>query len=447
MLEHQRESGVARLNEYAVNTSNSKKLFQQSKTYLLDGVASSFHKASFQEYPICFEKGKGSHLYDVDGNAYIDYVAGMGPLILGYSPDAVNEAVSRQLEIGTQFCSPTYDLFKLSKKLVEIIPCAEKIVFQNTGTEANMFVFRLARAYTGKSKIIKFEGQYHGWSDEEKISTDARSIEELGPRNDPWKRRESLGQLPSATENIMLAPWNDLDAIRRIIDKEGHDIAAIITEPFMCDSGPILPKKGYLEGLRQLATEHGILLIFDEVITGFRMALGGAQEYFGVTPDVAVFAKAISGGFPISVVMGKRQVMECGVHASGTFNGNAVSVAAALATINQLEQPGVYERFDHLGRVLTDGIRKLGEKYLVTLHCDHAGAICLLELGVDHPLNDFRECLTSIDQELYDRFVMRCLELGVRFTPNRGRIYLSTEHTEEDIQRTLNVIEKVFSEF
>ncbi|MCO7128158.1 aspartate aminotransferase family protein [Sporolactobacillus shoreicorticis] len=436
-----------RLNGHPINNEKSKKIYNQSKKYLVNGVASSFHKAGFQDFPTCFDHGKGAYLYDVDGNKYIDYVAGMGPLILGYSPAAVNRAVSEQMAKGTQFCSPSADLNKLAEKLTEIIPCAERIAFQNTGTEANMFAFRLARAFTGKSKMIKFEGQYHGWSDEEMISTDARSVDELGPREQPSKNREVLGQLAGASDQVIILPWNDLTAVKAVIEKQRDEIAAIITEPYMCDSGPIFPNEGYLEELRTLATDHNILLIFDEVITGFRMSLGGAQAYFGVTPDVAVFAKAISGGLPLSVVAGKSHIMDCGIRTFGTFNGNALSVAAALATIDQLQQGGVYERFDALGQQLTDGLRKLGDRFGIPLYCRHDGAICMLLLGVDRPVDDFRDYLRFADIERYNYLVARSLELGLRLTPNRGRIYLSTQHSEADIQKTLLIIENIFSEW
>jgi glutamate-1-semialdehyde 2,1-aminomutase len=235
--------------------------------------------------------------------------------------------------------------------------------------------------------------------------------------------------------------------VKHVIEKQRDEIAAIITEPYMCDSGPIFPNEGYLEGLRTLASDNNILLIFDEVITGFRMALGGAQEYFGVTPDVAVFAKAVSGGLPLSVVAGKGQIMDCGIRTFGTFNGNAISVAAALATIDQLQRDGVYEHFDALGQQLTDGLKKLGDRYRVPLYCRHDGAICMLLLGVDQSVNDFRDYLKFADSELYNHLVVRSLELGIRLTPNRGRIYLSTEHSEADIQKTLQIIETIFAEW
>ncbi|WP_353949097.1 aspartate aminotransferase family protein [Sporolactobacillus sp. Y61] len=427
------------------NTEKSKKLYQELSQYLVDGVASSFHKPVDQNYPICFQSGKGSHLYDVDGNEYIDYLGGMGPLILGYSPDEITMAVQKQMESGTQFASPTHDLLTLSKKLVEMIPCAEKIIFQNTGTEANMLAFRLARGFTGKSKIVKFEGQYHGWSDEERISTDATVIEELGPRNHPWKRMESFGQLNSAADHIIVAPWNDIDALKSIFNNYGGDIAAVIMEPVMLDSGPVLPKKGYLKEVRKLTEDYQILLIFDEVITGFRLAPGGAQAYFHVTPDLAVFAKAIAGGFPISLVAGKKEIMDCGVHASGTYNGNSISVSAALATLNVLDKKDTYTHFRNLGQLLVDGINFLGKKYDIPLFCTNLEAVCILEFGTNHPIEDFRDCFTKLDNNRYDRFVRESLEQGIRFTPKRGRIYLCTRHSEQDIQATLMVIENIFS--
>ena len=326
-----------------LNSEKSKQLFLETKKYLVDGVASSFHKTVSEEYPICMKYGKGSKLYDVDGNEYIDYVAGFGPMILGYSPEAVNEAVIKQVEEGSQFSATTYNLCQLSKKLTEIIPSAEIVSFQSTGTEANMYAFRVVRAFTGKDKIVKFEGQYHGWSDEQKITINAPSIGLLGPQNKPWKLLGSAGQREASGEDLLIMPWNDIDVLRDLFEKRGHEIAAVITEPYMCDEGPIMPKEGYLKQLRELTSEYNILLVFDEVITGFRLALGGAQEYFDVTPDVSVFGKAIAGGYPLSMICGKREIMEFGVHASGTFNANPISVAAALATIAELEREGVYE--------------------------------------------------------------------------------------------------------
>ena len=255
------------------NTEKSKALFFETKKYLVDGVSSSFHKAKNEEYPICMTHGKGSHMYDVDGNDYIDYVAGFGPMILGYAPESVNEAVKEQLKKGSQFSTPTEDLCKLAKKLTEIIPCAEMVSFQSSGTEANMHAWRVARAHTGKMKIVKFEGQYHGWADEQKVTIGADTLEELGPKSSINKLMNTAGQRIDTTNDIIVAPWNDAESLEAILDAH-DDIAAVLMEPYMCDEGPILPKEGYLQAVKDMCEKHGVLLIFDEVITGFRLSLG-----------------------------------------------------------------------------------------------------------------------------------------------------------------------------
>ena len=429
-------------------SSGSLTLYTELKGVLVDGVGSSFHKYANEPYPIAIERAHGSHFTDVDGNDYIDYVLGFGPLILGHSPEALRRAVCAQAERGSLFSAPTADLLSLSRLLCDVIPCAEMVSFQNTGTESVMHAFRLARAYTGKEKIVKFEGHYHGWSDEEKVSIDAAYLGEMGVRTRPRKIMTTAGQPENSADNVIVLPWNDLDALETCLKRQGDEIAGVIMEPFMCDSGPILPHKGYLEGVRELTRDHGVVLIFDEVITGFRCSLGGAQGHFGVTPDLATFAKAIAGGYPLSAICGRREVMGCGVHASGTFNANPISVAASLATIGELRKPGVYERFDALGTRLCDGLREMGARLRVPLYADHVGSTCVLELGFgsDEPLSDLRDCLRRNRFDLYDRVYLYAREHGVRLTARRGRIYLSTAHTEGDIDATLEVFEGALEE-
>ncbi len=262
-----------------LKTDKSKELFERAKESIVGGVASSLHKSEYEQYPIYIERGKGSKLYDVDGNEYIDYMAGFGPMILGYCPAAIGEAVIEQIAKGSQFAAPTESLNDVSKKLTEIIPCADLVSYQGTGTEANMVIFRMVRAYTGKDKIIKFEGHYHGWSDEEMISFAPDSIKMMGPRIKPWKTLGSAGQRVKAAEDILVLPWNDLALVKKTLKRQKHEIAAIITEPIMCNCEVVYPKPGYLEGLREVTAENDVLLIFDEIITGFRLSLGGAQEY------------------------------------------------------------------------------------------------------------------------------------------------------------------------
>lgn len=428
------------------STEASRRLHQESTPYLLDGVGSSFHISSYRDYAIAMTHGRGSKLYDLDGNEYIDYILGFGPMLLGYCPEAVDRAVRAQLEKGSHFSAPTEDLKALSQKLTEIIPSAEKVVFQNSGTEVVMFALRLARAYTGRYKIIKFEGQYHGWSDEEKVSIDADRVEELGPRSDPAKIIHTKGQRLSSADDLIVLPWNDLAALENVLKARAGEIAAVIMEPCMCDSGPILPKPGYLEGVRALTEQYGVLLIFDEVITGFRLGLGGAQGFYGVTPDISTFAKAIASGYPFGAVAGKREIMDCGIHASGTFNANPVGVAAALATIEELSRPGVYERLEELAVMLEEGFRALARKYEIKMYLRHVGSIFILFFGFEEDAEDFRDWLGKADVSMYQRFVEGCEQYGVRFTDRRGREYLSTAHTREDIRRTLEVADQVLGE-
>lgn len=427
-------------------TKKSKALHEETKKYLVDGVGSFFHITSYGDYPVAMTHGKGSKLYDVDGNEYIDYILGFGPMLLGYSHPAVNAAVKEQIDKGSHFSAPTETLMELAKKLTEVIPSAEAVSFQNSGTEVVMYALRLARAYTGKYKIIKFEGQYHGWSDEEKVSIDARSIEELGDYERPNKIMNTRGQKLTSADELIVLPWNDLEILEKYLKEESNEIAAVIMEPIMCDSGPVLPKEGYLEGVRKLTEKYGVLLIFDEVITGFRTSLGGAQSYYGVTPDISTFAKAIASGYPFGAVVGKKEIMECGIHASGTFNGNPIGTAAALATIKELSKPGVYENLEHLGQMLEDGFKALGKKYDIKIYARHIGSIFILFFGFTEDPDGFREWLTKADVPFYEKFVEKCEQYGIRFTDRRGREYLSVQHTEDDVKRTLEVAEVVLNE-
>lgn len=428
------------------NTTKSKELYEENKKYVTDGVGSYFHRAKYQEYPIAIEYGKGSKIYDVDGNEYIDYVAGFGPMLLGHCPEAVEKAVMEQMKKGTHFSAPTKTLGELGKCLTEIIPSAEQVCFQNSGTEVVMYALRLARAYTGKYKIIKFEGQYHGWSDEEKISITAEKVEELGDRNCPNKIIHTKGQRLSSADDLIILPWNDLEIVEKTLKEQGDEIAAIITEPIMCDSGPIMPMPGFLAGLRELTNKYNVLLIFDEVITGFRTALGGAQEYFGVTPDISTFAKAVASGYPFGVVAGKKKIMECGLHAAGTFNGNPVGVAAALATVKELRKPYIYERLNEMGELLEIGFQKLADKYDLKIYTRHVGGIFIMYFGFDYDVKDYREWLEVADVPFYEKFVKGMEERGVRLTDERGREYISTEHTKADIFRTLEIADEVLKE-
>lgn len=427
------------------DTGKSKELFTKAQKGMINGVASSIHKYSWQEYPLYMERGKGSKIYDVDGNEYIDYMMGFGPIVLGYSNEVVNKAVAEQLQKATQIAAPTENLVRLTDKICEIIPSAEKVsTYYNSGTEADMHAVRLARAYTGKDKIVKFEGGYHGWSDELKISAEAETVAALGPRNKPFALKHYPGQR-DADETIVM-PFNDLELLEELFRRRGNEIACVILEQVLLNTHPVFPMEGFLEGLRELTTKYDIMLIFDEVITGFRLSLGGAQQYFGVTPDISVFAKAMGNGYPISAVVGREDVVKALTATAGTFNGNPICVAASIATISELEKPGVYEEMQRKSQVLVDGTLALAKKHGIKMWGKATGGIWAINVGVDRPLKDYRDVLVSIDTQLYQKFTSGCLDRGIRLNPWRGRYYITTEHTDEDIKKTLAVFEDVFEE-
>jgi glutamate-1-semialdehyde 2,1-aminomutase len=426
-------------------TDRSKELFEQAKKMFVGGVASALHKSEHEAYPIYIDRGEGSRVYDVDGNEYIDYMGGYGPIILGYGSPTIEEAIIHQLRKGTLFAGPTESLNRVSEKITTIVPCADLITYQNTGTEAVMLALRIARAFTGKDKIVKFEGHYHGWSDEEMISIETSSLKMMGPRNRPWKTFGSAGQTEKAAQDIIVLPWNDLDLVDKVLKRNGHEIAAVITEPVMCNCEVVFPEANFLKGLREITTRNEVLLIFDEVITGFRLALGGAQEYYGVTPDLCTLGKAVAGGFPLSIVAGKKEIMESGVHIRGTFNANPLSVAACMATIKELERPGIYDQLNRLTNKITAGILDIAKKQNKIVYCDHIGSIWQISFGIHERMKDYRDNF-KVDKMKYQRFRKGCFERGIRLHPSRGRQYISVAHTEDDIDRTLLVIGDVLAE-
>ena len=415
-------------------TEGSRRLHQQTVPYLLDGVGSSFHVSSYRDYPVAMTHGKGSKLYDVDGNEYIDYVLGFGPMLLGYCPPAVDRAVAEQLRRGSHFSAPTEDLKRLSQRLVEIIPSAELVAYQNSGTEVVMYALRLARAYTGKYKIVKFEGQYHGWSDEEKVSIDASCVEELGDRENPRKILHTKGQRLSSAEDLIVLPWNDLPALERTLAARGGEIAAVLMEPCMCDSGPILPKPGYLEGVREVTRKYGVLLIFDEVATGFGRT-GNRFVADLVQPDILVLGKALTGGYlGHAVTVASRKVYEgfyddCPEHAlmhGPTFMGNPLACAVGCASLDLLNASPWAERVEGIRRGLEEGLSPCRE-FRGVRDVRTLGAIGVVE--VDKPVN------MAVLQDFF-------VERGVWVRPFNRNVYLMPPYCigPEDLRRLTDAI-------
>lgn len=426
----------------------SEKMFEESCKYLSGGVGSQVRSA---ERPVLFfTHGNGSKLYDVDGNEYIDYLLGYGPCILGYNHPVLTKCLKEQIEKGFQFGCETEDTIKFCKKLTEIIPCADNVKLGSTGSDAVHGALRVARAYTGKNKIIKFEGHYHGWLDSVYVSHIPDSLQYWGLKNNPRKLLESAGQPESVLEDLIILPWNDLDIFERIIKERYFEIAAVITEPIMANLGLIMPEKGYLEGIREITKKYGVLLIFDEVITGFRCSLGGAQKYFGVTPDISTFGKAVGGGVPLGGYGGKKEIMDLVAKKKcvegGTYNANSLAVSAGLAVLSELEKEGTYERLTDLGKKLMKGMKELAEKHNIPLEVQGTGPMFGIRFATGKAI-DARSALESHYPGIYPKFRRLLLDKGIHIFPTeKGEFYISTAHTEKDISQTLNVIDDTMKE-
>jgi glutamate-1-semialdehyde 2,1-aminomutase len=430
------------------NRALSQKLYERSCKSLAGGVSSNVRAGKLPP-PLFFERAAGSRIYDVDGNQYIDYVLGQGPLILGHSPAPILEAVACALEKGQLYAGQSEMEIELSEKLQQLMPCAELVRFSNSGSEIVQAALRLARAYTKREKVVKFEGHYHGWFDNVLISVQP-PMEVAGPRQSPQSVPATAGQVKSALGDVMVLPWNDLSLFEETVQNNGDEIAAVIMEPIMCNTGCILPREGYLQGVQRVCEAHGIVLILDEIITGFRVGLSGAQGYFGIKPDLATFGKAMASGFPVSLLAGRREIMDLiatgEVNHSGTFNSNVMAMSASLATLAELEQPEVYEQMVRLGQQLMAGFKDLLQSTGVKAQISGLGPMFHIAFGDMQPIHDYRSFVQHNDMGQCQRFADLMLDHGVRFIP-RGMWYLSAAHTQQDVDFTLEAASTALQKF
>jgi glutamate-1-semialdehyde 2,1-aminomutase len=419
-------------------------LLERSKKVLAGGVASEFRKFNYP-HALFYTHGKGSRIYDADGNEYLDFTLSQGPLILGHSHPQVLESINNYSAKGQLFAGQHLQEIQLAEKIQELIPSAEKMRFCLDGSEAVQTAFRVARATTGRQKILRFEGHYHGWLDNVCWGNAAPSLISLGEREDPSLTPWTQG-LPSNTrDEIITLPWNDLALVKKILDEKGHEIAALITEPVMCNNGCIPPVEGYLEGLRKLCDDHGIALIFDEVITGFRIGLRGAQTYYNVIPDLSIFAKAMASGYPLSVIAGKQkwmQVIEEGkvIHA-GTMNSGNAPVAAALATLKVLEEKDPYENMYALGKELMQGLEKIATDKDLPLLVQGLGPVFHTGFTNLKRVTEYRDTF-SYDKTMLHKFIAGMHDKGIRII-GRGLWYISAAHTSAEIEYTLQKAHEV----
>jgi len=424
--------------------NRSKDLFAKAQHFIPGGVNSPVRafKAVGGE-PIFIKKADGALIYDEDDNSYIELINSWGPMILGHNHPIIREAVIKAMENGTSFGAPTAREVEIAELIAQMVPSVEKVRMVNSGTEATMSAVRVARGFTGRDKFIKFEGHYHGHGDSFLIAAGSGAITMGHP--------DSPGVTKGTAKDTLLAPHNDLEAVRTLVDKNKGEIAAIILEPVAGNMGCVLPKKDFLEGLRKICDQEGIVLIFDEVMSGFRLAKGGAQEHFGVTPDLTTLGKIIGGGMPVGAYGGKKEIMDYvspagPVYQAGTLSGNPIAMAAGLAMLTHLkENPSVYDNLNKIGEKVVGGfqntLNKLGLNYTI----NHLGSMYTL-FFTDKEVFDF-ESAKSSDTSLFGRYFQAMLHRGIYLAPSQYEsLFLSTALTDEHINKIIDANESSLKE-
>ncbi|HCW72289.1 MAG TPA: glutamate-1-semialdehyde-2,1-aminomutase [Gammaproteobacteria bacterium] len=424
--------------------SQSDNLFEQAKTVIPGGVNSPVRAFNgVGGNPIFFTKGEGAYLFDADGKKYIDYVASWGPMILGHANQAVINAVKETLEKGLGFGAPTEIETTLAKKVCELVPSIELVRMVSSGTEATMSAIRLARGFTGRDKIVKFEGCYHGHSDSLLVKAGSGALT-LGVPTSP-------GVPAALAEHTLTLEYNNIDQVREVLSEVGDEVACIIVEPVAGNMNCIPPVDGFLQGLREVCDTHGVVLIFDEVMTGFRVALGGAQAYYGVKPDLTTLGKVIGGGLPVGAFGGKREIMEYiaplgPVYQAGTLSGNPMSMSAGLAMLNTLTNDvNFYQNLNKKVQMLTDGILAQAKANNIGMTANVVGGMFGLFFTDSNAVTNFDET-SACDVERFKKFYHLMLEEGVYMAPSAYEAgFVSSAHTDEDIQATIDATGRVFA--
>ncbi|AXA33794.1 glutamate-1-semialdehyde 2,1-aminomutase [Francisella adeliensis] len=426
--------------------TNSEKLFINAKQYTPGGVNSPVRafKSVGQDFPRFIKSAKGAYLYDVDWNKYIDYIGSWGPMILGHGDEDVVDAIKNQLDEGLSYGAPCTLEIDLAKKITELMPNIEQVRFVNSGTEATMSAIRVARAFTKRNKIIKFEGCYHGHADEFLVAAGSGALT-LGQPNSP-------GVPADVVKDTLIANFNDIESIEKLFAEYGDDIACIIIEPIAGNMNFIQPKEGYLEQLREICDKYKSLLVFDEVMTGFRVALGGAQDVYNVKPDMTTLGKVIGGGMPVGAFGGRKEIMQMvapagPVYQAGTLSGNPIAMVSGLKTLKKISQFGFYNELSNKAKKLVDGLNEAAESTDFAFHAKSLGGMfglyfCKASVAVDTFVD-----LQKTDLKLFNKFFSYMLENGVYLAPSAYEAgFISIAHSDEDINKTIELAKDFFKD-
>jgi glutamate-1-semialdehyde 2,1-aminomutase len=438
----------------AFRTDKSKQIYERTLGVLIEASSSSSRgPANFGKYPLFMERGRGSRIYDVDGNEYVDWMMAFGALPLGHAHPEVVEAITEAASTGAHFATATPVELEVAEMIQKIVPNAERVRFANTGTEAMMAAIRLARGVTGRPKLLKFEGHYHGWHDDLLVSSNVMPPAALGLRSDPVKIPDSSGLNRTALDDTLVVPWNDLPALQRAIDNHPGQIAAIITEGVMANMGVIPPADGYLHGLQKAARAHGIVFILDETVTGFRIAPGGCQEHYKLSPDLVTFGKALGSGLPVAALVGRAEIMDAlqwgGVLHYGTHNGSRIGMHAARANLRVLTRDN-NSSFRHTWKIadrLCSGLRTLMKHKERAAIVQNVGPMFQLMFTDKPAIRDYRDFCQHVDRAAFQKFVLSLFPFGIYASPSAALHSIVTlAHSEQDVDLTLEAAGKALDE-
>jgi len=442
------------LDTKTTTRARSREYFARAQQSMVEGVNSPSRGAAvYSPGPVVLERGRGSHVWDIDGNEYVDFMMSFGALIHGHAHPKIVDVVSQTIAEGSHFAAATPAEAEAAERFLRMVPSAEVVRFANTGSEATMLALRLARAHTGRTKFLKFEGHYHGWYDPYCLNGHSHPIGQLGPPENPTKIPDSEGIPPSVFDDVIVAPWNDASALEKILREHGRELAAIITEPIMANMGCIPPREGYLQTLCDLAHQYGALFLLDEVVTGFRYAPGGCQQLFDLKPDLSTFGKALGAGFPIGAVAGPRSILdrmrwsEHMVLHYGTFNGHRLTMNVVAANLDLLNSDGTYRNLFAIGDAAIAGLRDVFRRKNIPAIVQGFGPMFQIYFTDRDVIHGYRDYCQYVDTKKYSRFVHALLDRGIYMTPSNGLHWIiSTAHTGQDVEALIKAADQACAE-